>query len=308
MSRTAANCFTLPEDISLTKIPNSNALIVSNQKTKRRQLILIPARYKLERQSSEHPNPASQASSENTEKSLDSQPPEALISSPAYLGSELRSLARTNAAKYTSSRSTRGESIVSGLGETQSVSQAEDKQTVLLKHQPSNLFQKETSIKKRRAASLYALTRAMVYNAVMDSANPCSKVIRIGGVGYFAEIQTKQIDPSVTPDSVNVKPKNQSNVYPFIKKNATKEQTILALKLGYTHKVKLQVPKTLELKIDKESTTITLSGLQKCFLGNFAAKVRAVSPIEPYHGKGLSYINEVVRSKVAKSRKNKAKE
>lgn len=152
--------------------------------------------------------------------------------------------------------------------------------------QPHQNLKKETSTKKRRLRSLSALAHAVVSNAIMDSVNPSSKSIRIGGVGYYAELEKK----------------------PTCEDSGASPEYILSLKLGYTHKVKLQVPKTLDIKIDKDSTTITISGIQRCFLGNFAAKVRAISPIEPYHKKGLCYVNEVVRSKVAKSRKNKAKE
>jgi len=231
MSRTAVNRFILPPGINIIQIPNSNAWIIGNTTTKRKQLINLPKNI-----------------------SLDLKEPETL---------------EQNSMSF-------------GHNETT----AERRPSFSVNQQPRQNFKKETSTKKRRFKSLYALTRALVYNATMDSAHPSSKSIRVGGVGYYAELEKK----------------------PTCGDSCAGPEYILSLKLGYSHKVKLQVPKTLDIKIDKDSTTITISGIQRCFLGNFAAKVRAVSPIEPYHKKGLCYVNEVVRSKVAKSRKNKAKE
>jgi len=231
MSRTAINRFTLPSGINIIQIPNSNAWIIGNTITKRKQLINIPKNISL---NLKEPNTREQNSTspENDETTV-----------------KCRSFFSVD-------------------------------------QQLCRNLKKKTSTKNRKFRSLYALTRALIYNAVMDSANPSSKSIRIGGVGYYAELEKK----STCGDS------------------CASPEYVLSLKLGYSHKIRIHVPKTLDIKIDKDSTTITISGIQRCFLGNFAAKVRAVSPIEPYHKKGLCYVNEVVRTKVAKSRKNKAKE
>merc|ERR1712170_147158 len=61
----------------------------------------------------------------------------------------------------------------------------------LINQQLRQNFKKKTSIKKHQFKSLYALTRALIYNATMDSAHPSSKNIRIGGVGYYAELEKK---------------------------------------------------------------------------------------------------------------------
>lgn len=256
MSRTAVNRFILPPGINIIQIPNSNAWIISNITTQRKQLINLPKNTYLKLEDTRM---------ESGQIINESPDPESVDKNYEHVSSE--------SLKKKRHSSKNDENI-----------NCQCLFSINRRHRQN--LTKETSTKKRRLESLYALTRAVVYNAAMDSANPSSKSIRIGGVGYYAELEKKST----------------------CENSCAGPEYILSLKLGYTHKVKLQVPKTLDIKIDKDSTTITISGIQRCFLGNFAAKVRAVSPIEPYHKKGLCYVNEVVRSKVAKSRKNKAKE
>lgn len=72
----------------------------------------------------------------------------------------------------------------------------------------------------------------------------------------------------------------------------------LIMNLGFSHPVELQVPTGLEVKTEKD--TITISGIDKDLVGQFAAKIREVKKPEPYKGKGIRYIDEVVRKKQGK--------
>ena len=73
------------------------------------------------------------------------------------------------------------------------------------------------------------------------------------------------------------------------------------LTVGFSHPVKLAIPKGVKCAIDK--STIELQSSDKELLGTFAAKVRKVKPPEPYLGKGIRYSTEVVRRKAGKTGK-----
>ena len=78
----------------------------------------------------------------------------------------------------------------------------------------------------------------------------------------------------------------------------------LILHIGYSLPVELDVPQGLVIKVDK-NTIITISGIDKQAVGQFAAEIRAKRPPEPYKGKGIRYENEIVRKKAGKSAKSK---
>ncbi len=72
----------------------------------------------------------------------------------------------------------------------------------------------------------------------------------------------------------------------------------LVLALGFSHPVKLQIPKGLTVTAEKNNITVT--GIDKELVGSFAAFVRANKKPEPYKGKGFRYENEVIRRKQGK--------
>jgi len=74
--------------------------------------------------------------------------------------------------------------------------------------------------------------------------------------------------------------------------------TDLNLSLGFSHLVKLAIPK--DLKVTAEKNVVTVSGVNKESVGEFSAKLRAFKKPEPYKGKGVHYSNEVVRRKQGK--------
>ena len=66
----------------------------------------------------------------------------------------------------------------------------------------------------------------------------------------------------------------------------------------------MEVPSNLEVTVP-DNTTINVSGIDKQDVGQFAAQVRAVKKPEPYGGKGIRYVDEVVRRKEGKTAASK---
>ncbi|MBN1804483.1 MAG: 50S ribosomal protein L6 [Sedimentisphaerales bacterium] len=82
----------------------------------------------------------------------------------------------------------------------------------------------------------------------------------------------------------------------------------LAFQVGYCHPIELVIPKGIKVAIEVGATRgndvpakFTISGADKCLLGQFAADIRKIRPPEPYKGKGIRYADEQVRRKVGKA-------
>jgi large subunit ribosomal protein L6 len=74
--------------------------------------------------------------------------------------------------------------------------------------------------------------------------------------------------------------------------------TTLVMNLGFSHQVKLDIPKGLTCKVEKGE--VTISGIDKEVVGQFAAVIRSKKKPEPYKGKGIRYSDEVIRRKEGK--------
>lgn len=74
--------------------------------------------------------------------------------------------------------------------------------------------------------------------------------------------------------------------------------TNLVFKLGFSHPVTVAIPKNL--KVTSEKNTITVSGIDKEFVGRYVAELRALKKPEPYKGKGIRYESEVIKRKEGK--------
>lgn len=72
----------------------------------------------------------------------------------------------------------------------------------------------------------------------------------------------------------------------------------IVLSLGFSHQVPVEIPKTLKVTVDKN--IITTSGINKEEVSQFAAQIRALKKPEPYKGKGIMYVGEVIRRKQGK--------
>ncbi len=123
---------------------------------------------------------------------------------------------------------------------------------------------------ERMNRSLHGLTRSLVNNMVTGVSTGFEKVLEVNGVGYRAEL-----DP---------------------KKN-------LVLYMGYSHPVVLEPPKGISFDVDAKTRQIKVQGYDKELVGQIAANIRMVRPPEPYHGKGIKYLDEIIRRKAGKTGK-----
>jgi large subunit ribosomal protein L6 len=119
----------------------------------------------------------------------------------------------------------------------------------------------------KRNKALHGLTRALIHNMVVGVTEGYTKTLEVNGVGYKAQKQGKK----------------------------------LVLSLGYSHPVEMQDPEGLESKVD--GNKIIVSGISKEAVGQYAAEIRSKRAPEPYKGKGIKYIDEVIIRKVGKTGK-----
>jgi len=85
---------------------------------------------------------------------------------------------------------------------------------------------------------------------------------------------------------------------------ASSQGNVLDLSLGYSHNIIFEVPKELKVATQQEkgqNPTILLEGIDKQLLGQVASKLRGLRKPEPYKGKGVRYVGEVVRKKAGKA-------
>ena len=115
--------------------------------------------------------------------------------------------------------------------------------------------------------SLHGLTRTLINNMVIGVSDGYSKQLNIVGVGYKVALKGKDLE----------------------------------LNLGHSHAIKYPAPKGIEFEIDGKKNTIVIKGVNKEVVGQTAAEIRSFRPPEPYKGKGIRYLNEVVRRKVGKA-------
>jgi large subunit ribosomal protein L6 len=121
-----------------------------------------------------------------------------------------------------------------------------------------------------RHRALHGLSRALLANLVKGVTEGYSKKLELIGVGFKAA--------------------NQGNV--------------LDLALGYSHNIIFEVPKEIKVATEQlkgQNPTISLEGIDRQLLGAVAAKIRSLRKPEPYKGKGVRYVGEVVRKKAGKA-------
>ena len=85
---------------------------------------------------------------------------------------------------------------------------------------------------------------------------------------------------------------------------ATNEGNILDLILGFSHHIYFEIPKEITIKTETEkgkNPIITLESADKQLIGQVAAKIRALRAPEPYKGKGIKFVGEVLRRKAGKT-------
>ncbi|MCA8999792.1 MAG: 50S ribosomal protein L6 [Planctomycetaceae bacterium] len=119
---------------------------------------------------------------------------------------------------------------------------------------------------QRHNRALHGLTRALIANMVQGVQQPFEKKLEIQGVGYQATLNGKK----------------------------------LSLQVGFANTIVLDVPDGVVCEVPAP-TQVIIRGADKHAVGQFAANIRRVRPPEPYKGKGIRYVGEVVRRKAGKA-------
>ncbi|MDP3921496.1 MAG: 50S ribosomal protein L6 [Candidatus Omnitrophota bacterium] len=129
---------------------------------------------------------------------------------------------------------------------------------------------KEVAVKRptdqRTDRALHGLTRSLIQNMITGSSEGYVKELEIVGVGYKAQVKGR----------------------------------VLNLLLGHTHPIDYDLPEGIEAKCPNP-TRVVISGCDKQKVGQVAADIRLFRKPEPYKGKGIHYVGEVIRRKQGKT-------
>ena len=115
--------------------------------------------------------------------------------------------------------------------------------------------------------ALWGLTRRLLENMIVGVTKGFEKKLEVNGVGYKVSMQG----------------------------------AVLKLDVGYSHDVDFPAPKGITLSVEKN--VITVSGIDRQQVGEIASQIRRIRKPEPYKGKGIKYIDEVIRRKAGKAAK-----
>jgi large subunit ribosomal protein L6 len=123
---------------------------------------------------------------------------------------------------------------------------------------------------QKRHKALHGLYRSLISNLIVGVSDGYKKELELVGVGY----------------------------------KATNNGNIIDMSLGYSHNIYLVVPAEIkvETKMEKgKNPIITLQGTDKQLIGLVAAKIKSLRKSEPYKGKGIKFVGEVIRRKAGKT-------
>ena len=123
---------------------------------------------------------------------------------------------------------------------------------------------------EKETKALHGLTRSLLNNMVVGVSEGFKKQLEINGVGYRAAKQGKE----------------------------------LVMNLGYSHQVRIPEVDGITIEVPSQ-TSIIVSGADKQKVGQLAAEIRMKRPPEPYKGKGIKYVDEVIQRKEGKAGKGK---
>jgi large subunit ribosomal protein L6 len=124
----------------------------------------------------------------------------------------------------------------------------------------------ERKSEERLTRCYHGLARTLINNMVTGVSTGFQKGLEISGVGYRAEVAGNT----------------------------------LKLVLGFSTPLEYSIPKGIDVKVDKQ-INIAVSGINKELVGRVAAEIRALKKPEPYKGKGIKYVGEIIRRKAGKS-------
>jgi large subunit ribosomal protein L6 len=119
--------------------------------------------------------------------------------------------------------------------------------------------------KSKFSSAVWGLTRSLINNMITGVKDGYEKRLELQGVGFRLSVQGKKI----------------------------------VMALGFSHPVEIEAPEGVAVKIE-EGNILSISGIDKQAVGQFAANVRSLKKAEPYKGKGFRYVGEKVRRKVGK--------
>lgn len=142
-------------------------------------------------------------------------------------------------------------------------------QDIMVEIEGSILTVKRPTEQKRHKA-MHGLYRSLINNMVVGVSEGFQKDLEIIGVGYKAA--------------------NQGN--------------ILELSLGYSHMIFMAIPSEIKVATAMEkgkNPMVKLNGIDKQLIGQVAAKIKSLRPVEPYKGKGVRFVGEQVRRKAGKA-------
>jgi large subunit ribosomal protein L6 len=122
---------------------------------------------------------------------------------------------------------------------------------------------------ERQDRAMHGTARSILNNMVLGVSQGFEKTLEVNGVGYRAEM----------------------------------EGDVLVLHVGYSHPVRVPPPEGISFETDARTRQIKVQGYDKQMVGQVAANIRKVRPPEPYKGKGIKYIDEMIRRKAGKSGK-----
>ena len=117
----------------------------------------------------------------------------------------------------------------------------------------------------KESRELHGLYRALIQNMINGVISGFSKELELNGVGYTAE----------------------------------KKGDFLLIHAGYSHPVYLYIPEGINIDVPS-ATSIIVKGINKQNVGDISSKIRSIRKPEPYKGKGIKYIDEVIRRKAGK--------
>lgn len=122
---------------------------------------------------------------------------------------------------------------------------------------------------ERENRALHGLTRALIANMVLGVSEGFRKTLLIEGVGYSGDLRGKD----------------------------------LVMRLGYSHEIVVNPPPGISFAVEERGTKIHVEGIDKQVVGQVAADIRKLRPPEPYKGKGVRYVDEIIRRKAGKAGK-----
>jgi large subunit ribosomal protein L6 len=123
---------------------------------------------------------------------------------------------------------------------------------------------------QRRNRSQHGLARTLIANMVEGVTNGHKKSLEIVGVGYRAALEGR----------------------------------VLVLNMGYSHPVRIEAPEGIDFEVvqgeKNKAAQVVVKGIDKALVGQLAADIRKVRKPDPYKGKGLRYVGEVVKLRPGK--------